>query len=118
MGLCHRPDEVLHVPARVSLRPLVELVRLPLGLLVGREASDLSLPEEHYRNYPVTCFLQQILCLEPHSLCLLISGFTLELGGGLPLFTDCRLGVWYKNRVAAGRSLLIQNLVFVLYRQQ
>ena len=39
----------------------------------------------------------------------------LEREGALPLFTELpRRRVWYENRVATGRSLLIQSLVSVL----
>jgi hypothetical protein len=40
-SLLHGPHEVLHVPARVALGPLVQLAGPPLGLLAGREAPDL-----------------------------------------------------------------------------
>ena len=55
------PDEVLDVPTRISLRPFVELLRLPLGLLAGLKASNLPRAEEHYRNHFVTSLFQQIL---------------------------------------------------------
>ena len=42
-SLFHGLYEVLDVPARVSLRVLVQLLGSPLGLLAGREARDLLL---------------------------------------------------------------------------
>ncbi len=53
-SLFHGLYEVLDVPARVSLRVLVQLLGSPLGLLAGREARDLLLPEEHHRYHLVT----------------------------------------------------------------
>jgi hypothetical protein len=41
-SLFHGLYEVLDVPARVSLRVLVQLLGSPLGLLAGREARDLA----------------------------------------------------------------------------
>ena len=58
--LLYGPHEVLNVPARVSLRPLVKLLRSPLGLLAGREASNFPLLEEHYRNYLITRFFHEV----------------------------------------------------------
>ena len=55
--------EVLDVPARVPLRPLVEFLRPPLGLFAGFETSNFLLPEEHYRNYLVTRFFHRVLTL-------------------------------------------------------
>src|SRR5215210_4445627 len=63
MGLLYGPHEVLDVAARVPLRPLVELLRPPLGLLAGREARNLPLLEEHYRNHPVARFFHAVLTL-------------------------------------------------------
>jgi hypothetical protein len=42
-SLFHGLYEVLDVPARVSLRVLVQLLGSPLGLLAGREARDFLL---------------------------------------------------------------------------
>src|SRR5215208_1194476 len=60
-GLRYGPDEELDVPTRISLRPFVELLRLPLGLLAGLKASNLPCAEEHYRDHFVTSLFQQIL---------------------------------------------------------
>src|SRR5215211_7862444 len=60
-GLRYGPDEELDVPTRISLRPFIELLRLPLGLLAGLKASNLPRAEEHYRNHFVTSLFQQIL---------------------------------------------------------
>ena len=42
-SLFHGLYEILDVPARVSLRVLVQLLGSPLGLLAGREARDPAL---------------------------------------------------------------------------
>ena len=60
-SLFHGLYEVLDVPTRISLRPFVELLRLPLGLLAGLKASNLPRAEEHYRDHFVTSLFQQIL---------------------------------------------------------
>ena len=44
-SLFHGLYEVLDVPARVSLRVLVQLLGSPLGLLAGREARDRILTQ-------------------------------------------------------------------------
>ncbi len=82
-GLLYGPHEVLDVPARVPLRLFIELLRPPLGLLAGREASNLLLLEKHYRNHFIAGLFHQNLRLDPPSFCLLISAFTIPLGKGI-----------------------------------
>src|SRR5215207_11605822 len=62
-GLRYGPDEELDVPTRISLRPFVELLRLPLGLPAGLKASNLPRAEEHYRDHLVTHFFHRFLTL-------------------------------------------------------
>lgn len=49
--LLHGAHEVLNVPAWIPLRPLVEFLCPPLGLLAGREATDLLLSERQTPRY-------------------------------------------------------------------
>jgi hypothetical protein len=75
--LLHGPHEVLHVPAWVSLRPLVHLFGPPLGLFERREPGDFPFPEEHYRDYLVTGLSQESSRLDPRLFCLLTSVVTM-----------------------------------------
>src|SRR5215210_4925350 len=76
-GLLHGTYEVLYVPARVSLRPLVHLFGPPLGLFERREPGDFPFPEEHYRDHLVTGLSQGSSLLDPRLFCLLTSVLTM-----------------------------------------
>jgi hypothetical protein len=96
------PHQVLDIPTRVPLRPLVEFLCPPLGLLAGRETADLLLSEEHYRDYLIAGLFQESSRLDQHLFCLLPSVLTISQGKGISVCEEAQASLPNKRSSASG----------------